>query len=148
MEPLKKLLEEFWVWAGICKEEYATLCDSDLEPFYYPAFDALREACKMRINTSLKPDEIDDFLTCMALDNEEEILLDWCKTIADDRFLEVLVRSGSCHLQFHARWQIAELLRCRTLPNRDAILTELAADPHEYVRKRAKNAIAYIKELI
>lgn len=141
---IDKLLRDFWEWAGISSEEYASSVNTDLEPFYYPLFSELRESCKDMINTSLNGKEMDAFLTCMALDEEEETILDWCKNIANDSFIEALVYSGCHHAQPNARWQIAELLRCRNVPNRKTVLAFLTTDSHYYVRKRAQNAIQFI----
>ena len=145
---LNNLLQDFWSWAGISEMEYANLPNASqiVEPFYFPEFITLREKCFGLINTDMNIKEFNDFLTCLALDEEEEIILDWCKDIATPCFLTQLSQIGCSHLQADARWQIAELLRCRSIPKRCSVLQHLCKDTNAYVRKRAQNAIRYLSE--
>ena len=142
MNMLRNLLEDFWDWSGINEQEYSVLKESTniVEPFYYPHFDELKKICKLQINNDFTRQELDDFLTCIALDAEVEDILLWCKEYADDRFLDKIICAGCVHLQPEARWQIAELLRCCNLPNRMYYLDILCNDSDSYVQKRAKNA--------
>lgn len=139
-------LDGFWKWAGMDGEAYARMRNNggDITPFYYPRFVELRNLCKGILERRATQGELDVFLTCMALDEEEEILLDWCKDCENVPVLERLVVAGCQHLQPDARWQIAELLRCRDIPGRDEFLERLCGDENPYVRKRAKNALAYL----
>ena len=45
------------------------------------------------------------------------------------------------HLQPHARWQCAELIRRRKPDNGKRVLKKMLTDSDEYVRKRAKTAL-------
>lgn len=85
--------------------------------------------------------EVDDFLTCLALDSEDEQLLSWCIREASDDFLDNITQRGCNHIQPEARWQIAELLGRRSIPNGEKYLEILCNDPNDYVRKRAGNAL-------
>ena len=89
--------------------------------------------------------EIDDYLTCMALDNEVENILSHCADHAPDSFIERIARRSLSHPQWNARWQAAELLYRREVPEWEALLTVLARDPHPYVRQRARNSLEYLK---
>jgi putative protease len=55
--------------------------------------------------------------------------------------LKVIVKLGLLHLQYNARWQLAELLYRRRPENWKIHLNELSNDEHHYVRKRALNCI-------
>lgn len=146
MYTLRIIIQDFWNWCGIDKQEYSTKNEiaCKIEPFYYPRFEELKYHCRQLINKELLPEQMDDFLTCIALDSEVEDILQWCKELANDAFLDVLVSAGCHHLLSEARWQIAELLRCRSIQNRSDYLDVLCTDPDAYVRKRALNAKSYI----
>lgn len=143
MKSLAQILENFWKWSGINKEQYAQISDptSVVEPFFYPEFESLRLSCQSLINTSMDVNEIDDFLTCLALDSEEEVLLMWCKELASDSFIDTISRAGCYHLQREARWQIAALLQYRNTPMKALYLQILANDTDNYVKRRAVNAL-------
>lgn len=115
------------------------------EPFLYPEFDLLRNRCINLFRSGVSDEELNDCLTCLALDNEEEIILDELKEIMDDALLERYVKAGVHHLQPEGRWQIAELLCCRDIPNREEYLRILCCDKDAYVVKRAKNAVEELK---
>lgn len=140
-QTLSQLLDDFWVWARTDADMYATASAENLSPFYFPRFNEMRECCRLLINEMLMPQELDNFLTCLALDAEEELILDWCKENGNTNFLIQIVQAGCQHLQPDARWQIAELLRCRNIPHRDKYLDFLVVDTNPYVRKRAQNAL-------
>lgn len=145
-QSLNNLLQDFWIWSDISEKEYSCLPNASetVEPFFFPEFEAMQEKCHSLINTNMNEQQINDFLTCLALDEEEEVILDWCKDIADSWFLVQLSKAGCSHLQPDARWQIAELLRCRDIPQRYDILQHLCKDTNAYVRKRAQNTMAYL----
>jgi hypothetical protein len=90
------------------------------------------------VNASLTDEEINTFLFCMALDSEDECILDACKESANPEFLSELVRVGVTFPYSEARWQMAELLR-GNIPHKTQYLLMLLADSDRYVRKRANN---------
>ena len=139
MEELTELLSSFWTWA---ESSYGCKCHDvsrlSFPPFYFPEFTRIREICIQQINTGLLPQQIDIFLTCMALDSEAEEILDACKTQGTDEFLEAIILCGINHPQSEARWQVCELLR-RDIPDKYYFLNILCNDVDPYVRKRANN---------
>lgn len=140
MSILLQLVCEFWMWAGLPEEKWGSVDvrSIQVDPIYYPKFDKMRNQCISLINTSLCDADVNTFLTCMALDAEEEYILDYCKTYAEDEFIEHIVSVGVSHFQSDARWQVAELLR-RRIPKRDYYLCKLCNDSDPYVRRRAHN---------
>lgn len=145
---LTNLLTDFWKWAGIDSEQFAQIVDptSVVEPFYYPRFNELRNSCKNMINKQLSNQEIDDFLTCLALDSEEELVLTWCIELGNDAFVNELVKLGCTHLQPETRWQIAELFRNRGYSSQIDYLKLLCNDSNPYVKKRAQNIVCEFRE--
>lgn len=139
---LKSLLDDFWEWTGTPRSLWGNIDISKLSanPQYYPKFEQLRNKCILMINKSIDTDEYECFLLSMALDNEEEKILDCCKEYANSEFIEGLVSTGISCNQWEARWQIAELLQ-RQIPNRIGYLHTLCNDANEYVRKRAMNVM-------
>lgn len=145
MSELVRMLDCFWVWCENSSLEYKNdISMLPFDPLTYPQIDDLRNKCINLINSSLSQEEIDAFLTCMALDSEEELILDACKSRANKRFLFELISAGVHHLQSEARWQVAELLS-NGIPGRESFLAELLNDPHPYVRKRAVNVAIFAK---
>ena len=139
MSDLVQMLDCFWNLTAPttlgCEQDISTL---PFDPLSYPQFHNLRNECINLINSSISQEEINAFLTCMALDSEEELILDACKLCANKAFLYELISVGVHHPQWEARWQVAELLR-KNIPGRESFLAELLNDSHPYVRKRAGN---------
>ena len=127
---------DFWKWAGMTCIDFSNIPDvtTTVSPFYFPDFDRLRGMCKQIINQELSAEDIDDFLTCLALDSEEELLLSWCIETGNDVFIDTIIKHGSVHLQPEARWQIAELIRVRYTNNRLKFLQVLCNDSNAYVK--------------
>ena len=148
MLSIEILINRFFEWSNTTYYEYEKnkRLNTDEPPFYFPDFVMLRTECEKKINSEMNDQEMDLFLIGMALDNEAEIILDSCKDIGTEAFLARLVQKGCQHPQPDARWQIAELLRCRNIPSRQEYLLHLCGDTNEYVRRRASNSLAYIGE--
>ena len=142
MLKLKSLVEDFWKWTGLAEDQWYVTDISVLtmDPLYYPNFDKLRRLCISKINTPMDHIETNLFLLCMGLDNEEELILDKCKSIGNAIFLEQIVSFGVSYPQGEPRWQIAELLSV-LLPRGKRYLQSLLEDSNPYVRKRARNVI-------
>ena len=98
---------------GRSPEEYAKYgADSlaDKPEFYFPRFQELLNDCETLLKCDNLPmEEIDDILTIMALDNENEWVLDTIERVASDALVAQVVKSGIQHLQPNARWQVAKL---------------------------------------
>lgn len=139
MERLNQLIDAFWEWTAV--PEIMKKCDISnlmIEPFCFWGFEEMRKKCISKTNENLTVKDIEAILFCIALDDEEEVLLNHYKENASDTFLYMLVSAGIKFPQTNTRWQIAELLQ-RPLPNRNCFLAELANDSDPYVRKRTKN---------
>lgn len=144
---LADILARFWAWAGYHADDFARerfRCPDEKEPFYFPELEQLRMLCYACECGEISDSDIEDYLTCMALDNEEEYILDHCAEHASVAFVERIACAALTHPQWHARWQIAELLRRRDIPKREALLSALSRDPHAYVRQRAKNTQLHV----
>ena len=145
---LEEILLRFWAWAEYDSESFAEdgfTCPDEKEPFYFPGIEEMRNLCCALETNPGTNEEIQDYLTCMALDNEEEGILDHCAAHAPDAFVECLASAALVHPQWNARWQIAELLGRRNVPGCEGALQMLTMDPHPYVRRRAENAIKNIE---
>ena len=145
-----KLLDDFWMWLEMSPEQYSEIgvdLKSSKCEFHYPKFEELlcyvrRVACQKVISN----DEIEDILTIMALDNETEDVLDFLVDNLPDCHMNALIEKGLHHLQWEARWQLAELIYRRRFVNCEHYLQILTNDTMPYVRKRAKNCLKYMKQ--
>ena len=147
MDKLILLLDEFWNWTGLPREKWWNVDISDL-PIDSTQFDQYGEICNeciKLVNSVLRNDEIQYFLMGLAINSEDEDILDFMKKCASDIFLYNVISIGISYPQADARWQLTELLR-REIPERPRFFNILLNDPDEYVRKRAKNIFEDIFE--
>lgn len=144
------LLENFWKWAEITSEEYAkTGIDqlSEKAEFYYPYFEGLLEYAQRIVDQSESSiEDLNNALTIMGLDNEDESILQYITDYCSETKLHDIIDVGLTHMQPEARWQIAELIYRRKPKGYRDYLLRLSKDDHHYVRKRATNAITYLNE--
>ena len=141
MSALVNTVESYWKWTGL----YGNWVDEDIDmqacdPLSCPEFERLKQICISSINQSLSRDEINAFLFCMALDTEDEHILDACRELATVSFVSDLLQIGVTCAYAEARWQMAELLRM-DIPKREQHLRTLLYDSDFYVRKRTHNVI-------
>ena len=77
---MNQILTDFWKWANLTPEDYAREgipLTSEKAPFNYPLYDNLiTYAERLLQNHNLTEAELSDFLTIMALDSENEDILD------------------------------------------------------------------------
>ena len=92
----------------------------------------------------LFPADMDCLLTMMALDDETEDVLDCLTAQGDELLISVLTHAGLHSIFPQARWQCAELLGRRSIPDGMALLRQYANDRDAYVAKRARNAMKAI----
>ena len=146
MTKLSKLIDMFWKWAG-CAESWqgCDITQLPLDPLCFPQFEELRSSCISLINCALSYEELCAFLFCMALDTEEEDILDACKELATNDFLQLLLSEGVFFPQSETRWQMTELIR-KEIPDREYYLKILLNDSNAYVRKRAGNIAAQFEK--
>ena len=138
MMDLLSLLEEFWAWTELSPEKWwqTDLCCIAADPVLFPKSGAICNVCMELINKDLSSDEIFLFLMGLAINSEDEDILDQLRKTGSDAFIVSLLSAGINHPQSDARWQLAELLR-RDISNRMHYLGQLLHDPDEYVRRRA-----------
>lgn len=141
---LAPILDSFFHWLRLTPEEYARRED-DLEEYMFPQWDALISAAEAVIAQE-STEFADELWTAIALDNEQENLLDALSDHASDDYLDRLILSAPAHPQFNARWQATELIRRRPTPNGRSVLQLLCRDEHPYVAKRAQNSKEYLEE--
>lgn len=141
-------LIDFWKWADITPEDYANRgipLTSDKAPFNYPLYDKLIAYAEQLLqNKNLTREELSDFLTIMALDNETEDILDYATDNATEAQLQQILQYGMNFSQPEARWQLTELAYRRRSREYLDYLWTLYCDTNSYVRKRAKNCLEYL----
>ena len=142
MDNLVRLLNSFWIWTQLPEEKWgnADLIDLGVDAVLFPLIGEICDECINLINQQLSPEEINMFLMGLAIDSEDEDILNECKDCANDSFLYDIISEGVSHPQSEARWQLAEMLR-RPIPQRDYFLKVLLSDTNLYVRKRANNVV-------
>ena len=79
-----------------------------------------------------------------GLDDETEDVLDCLTAQGDELLISVLTHAGLRSIFPQARWQCAELLGRRSIPDGMALLRQYANDRDAYVAKRARNAMKAI----
>lgn len=147
MSSIVELVDSFWEWTGYVERfKGHELSRLPIDPCDFPRLSEIQKECALLINQMLSDEEVDAFLTCMAIDNECECILSECNKRASDLFLIAIISKGIIHPQSMARWQVAELLR-RDIPGRRGYLTALLFDKDPYVRKRAGNVAREIMPL-
>ena len=154
MDELKMYLSSFWEWAGRSSGEYVKDSETGIggtgagnfSEYLYPLFDHMILCAKGTAHMKeISAEDVENFLTVLALDHEAENLLDWLKYHASVSFIQRIVECGVHHIQPNARWQIAELLRVRDVSCRYDYLHLLEIDEDSYVQKRAQNSLAYLQ---
>ena len=146
------MLETFWKWFGITPQQYASNFDfvaltGGKEPFDYPQYPTLIQYAKDIINSFVISDEqMDDLLTILALDNEDEDILDYIVDHLPPKHFHLFIVMGLVHLQPHARWQLTEFIVRRKPKNAKEYLEKLCNDLDDYVRRRAFNAMNLIEK--
>mgnify|MGYP000056639152 CR=1 FL=1 len=145
---MNTLLYDFWKWAEITPQEYAEKgipLMSEKAEFNYPHFGELIDYAEMLLlHQKLSKEEMTDALTIMALDNENEDVLDYAADNASNALVLELVSLGVTFPQPNTRWQIAELAYRRRPNGFEDFLKLLLCDPDSYVRKRAGNCLEYL----
>ena len=141
---LSNILNSFWDWIHLTPQAYAEFSREakNLEEYSFPFWQRMISETINLINESPSNEsDIDSILTVMSIDNETEDILDYIAQNGSDTFICRILKIGVVHLQPHARWQCAELIRRRNPINGDTLLSQLLSDPDAYVRKRAQNVL-------
>ncbi len=82
----------------------------------------------------------------MALDDETEDVLDYLTAQGSPLLIVSLTYIGLHSIFPQARWQCAELIGRRSIPDRVALLRQYAKDRDAYVAKRAGNVLEAIAD--
>lgn len=90
--------------------------------------------------------DMDCLLTMMALDDETEDVLDYLTAQGSPLLIVSLTYIGLHSIFPQARWQCAELIGRRSIPDRVALLRQYAKDRDAYVAKRAGNVLEAIAD--
>ena len=139
---------DFWTWAKTTPVEYAQNGLNAKSEFEFPLFEHLLDyAEKTCVKESVSKQEVDDVLTILALDNENEDLLSYMQKIPDAKRICLFIEAGIDHPQPSARWQIAELTYRVKPVKYIEYLQSLSADSDPYVRKRSNNCLRYLEGL-
>lgn len=146
-DTLKTLLDEFWSWICLTPQEYAMeSVNRDFEEYMFPNWMEIMRVSKQTVTLALLDnDSLSSLLSAMAIDNEDENILDFVILKGTNQFIEKLIEIGVSHLQPHARWQCAEVIRRRLPENGRTILKKMQNDPVPYVAKRAQIAMEEIR---
>lgn len=140
------LIDDFWKWTKTPQNMWWTVdirtlkLDATMFPQYW-------DVCNLAIGMINKIEadcDMHSFLMALALNSEDEDILDACVEYGTDQFIQQVVEAGIVFSQSETRWQIAELLR-REIPGRENFLSVLCSDREEYVRKRANSVLLSIK---
>ena len=136
-------LDLFWKWSGISPEEYSSNGMNQNRGQFEDEFPFFKELILYAVgvinNNVLDELSIEEVLTIMALDNEDEYLLEYIVDNSFDEQFDRIIKLGVVHSQFNARWQIAEIIFRRKYTGFKKYLLKLSQDDHPYVRKRALN---------
>ncbi|WIV11062.1 HEAT repeat domain-containing protein [Proteiniborus sp. MB09-C3] len=142
LDKLKNELNSFWLWANQTSHEYAkNVWKLEQEEWEYPNWDRLIEltieAIKAVRNGGKSKELIDCILEVMALDNEDEQILDECQDNLTYDALSYLVHIATLHIQSEARWQIAKLLGRYKDQATTGFLNSFIDDESKYVQRKA-----------
>lgn len=148
-DQLRNELENFWLWANQTSYEYAKhIWKQKQEEWEYPNWNRLMnltiEVIKDINNGEKSKQLVDCILEVMALDNEDEQILDECEGRLTYNDMSYIVPVAIVHMQSEARWQIAELLGRYKNLNASEYLRRFVEDENKYVQRRAIISLAKI----
>ena len=140
------LIDAFWEWTKIPKNMWwaVDIRTLKLDVTMFPQYWDVCNLAISKINNMESDCDMHLFLMALALNGEDEDILDACMEYGKDQFIQRVVEAGVAFSQSETRWQIAELLR-REIPQRERFLRVLCADTDEYVSKRANGVLLSIK---
>lgn len=140
------LIDDFWKWTKTPKNMWwaVDIRTLKLDPTMYPQYWDICSLAISKVNKIESDDAMRLFLMALAINSEDEDILDTCMEYGTDQFIQQVVEAGIAFSQSETRWQIAELLR-RKIPGRECFLSVLCSDSEEYVRKRANSVLFGMK---
>ena len=142
---LENELELFWKWSKMDISDCETKSvDGTLYLRWNELLDLALEAIRLVENGEKNERLLEKILEIMALDNENEEILDHCETELNTPNLEHLISVGVSYSLPDTRWQIAELIgRKKNIEWKKYLLT-LINDKNKYVQRRALLSLAKI----
>lgn len=136
---LEKELDDFWIWFGMTPNEYAKSSTNGESETDYSAWNKIYMAAKVTIeqlNNKYDEELAELLIQSLAIDNECENILELIK----EHLIHITPFSNQVIVskQFHARWQLAELLGHKNKNESLSILILLFhKDKDMYVQRRA-----------
>ncbi|MDP4145722.1 MAG: HEAT repeat domain-containing protein [Bacillota bacterium] len=148
-DELRRELDEFWEWQGLTSEEYISgVKYLRCEEFYYPRWINLTQYAEKAIGILRRgersPILINLILEIMAIDNEDETVMENCEQLLETEYLKDLSEAALRFPMYEARWQIAELLGRNNNDNCKRFLIDFVQDEHKYVQRRALISLSRI----
>ena len=149
IDSFKKEIDLYWKWSRVSEDKYSKdewIIES--QEWEYSNWGQLMNLALKAIrnieNGDFAKDIAEVMLTVMALDNEDEKLLDECEIILSDKALEYVAQSALEHRQWQARWQVAELLGRKHERIWEKFLLKFINDSNKYVQRRALISLSKI----
>jgi hypothetical protein len=149
IDEFRKELDEFWIWQEFTPQEYASgVKYLKCEEFYYPHWANLMlfadRSIKLIKDGERSPVLINLLLEIMAIDNEDEIVMEHCEQLLDTEAIKFLCQVALDFPMHETRWQIAELLGRSNSDNCKKFLLLLIKDENKYVQRRALISLSRI----
>ena len=136
---MKELLNDFWKWLGYSSDEYAAKgvnWQCPKEEFYYPNYEQLLVETKKKIlQKKLSTNDLNEILTVMAIDNENEDIADFIIENMDAKNMSKLCEVGISHKQPNARIQLVKIIiNNETLKKQ--YLRSFETDKDDYIQRK------------
>lgn len=148
LQELNRELDEFWSWAETTREAYEQNSSSfSIEDVcLYPEWDKILHLTGGLIaELATNPDseaKIEAVLLVMALNNEDQDILDRCEEGLRGEAAWQVIQRGAVFHAYETRWQIAEWIRRSDQAEWNGVLETLLKDDDNYVQRRALLAMA------
>lgn len=145
---LENYICSLWHWLEMTPYQYAEHHGKEPpQPYMFSEWrKMLDEAFSLIRQDWLSSIDMDCLLTMMALDDETEDVLDYLTAQGSPLLIVSLTYIGLHSIFPQARWQCAELIGRRSIPDRVALLRQYAKDRDAYVAKRAGNVLEAIAD--
>lgn len=149
IDEFRKELDEFWIWQELTPQEYSSgVKYLKCEEFYYPHWDNLMlfadRSIRLIKDGERSPVLIKLLLEIMAIDNEDEIVMENCEQLLDTEGIKLICQVALEFPMYETRWQIAELLGRSNNDNCKKFLLLLIKDENKYVQRRALISLSRI----
>ncbi len=101
-DQLREVLSRIWSWLGMSSDVYAPISYEDYDEYMFPDWDELINITE-KLVLQEDAEASNDIWTAVALDHEEENLLDFISEHASDTFVDQLITNVPMHNQPNAR---------------------------------------------